>query len=132
MKYTAKQYAQALMESLEGTSPGDQEKVLDNFVKILAENNEIRNFEAIAEEFHKLELAKQGVKQVEIQSAHPLNRENEKEILDELNKLVKGKLEVKKKINEDLIGGVVIQLEDKVIDASIKHQLEQLKEQLTK
>jgi len=132
MKYTAEQYAQALMESLEGTSPSDQENVLDNFVKILAENNEIRNFESIAEEFHKLELGKQGIKQVQIQSAHPLNRENEKEILDELNKLVKGKLEVKKKINEDLIGGVVIQLEDKVIDASIKHQLEQLKEQLTK
>ncbi len=131
MKYSPKQYAQALMQSLEGTSPGDQEKVLDNFVKILAENNEIRNFEAIAEEFHKLELGNQGIKQVEIQSAHPLNRENEKEILDELNKLVKGKLEVKKKVNEDLIGGVVIQLEDKVIDASIKHQLEQLKENLS-
>lgn len=131
MKYSAKQYAKALMDSLEGVKPGDEEKVLDNFVKILAENNDTRQFEGIAEEFHKLELSKKGIQQVEIRSAHALSKENEKEVLKELNKLVKGDLEVKKRVDEDLIGGVVIRMEDQIIDASVKHQLEQLKENLS-
>jgi len=132
MKYSAKQYSLALMQSLQDTSPKDQEKVLDNFVKVLAENNDLRLFDQIEQEFHKLDLAKQGIKQVEVKSAHPLNKENERAILEQLNKLVKGKVELKKEVDERLIGGVVIRMEDQVIDASVKNQLEQLKENLGK
>lgn len=131
MKYSAKQYAQALMDSLDGTNPADMEKVLDNFVKILAENNDLRQFDEISEEFHKLELAKKGISQVEVVSAHPINRENEKEILHELNKLVKGDIELKKKLDENIVGGVVIRMDDQVLDASVKSSLEQLKKELS-
>ncbi len=131
MKFSAKQYAKALMDAIQETNPKDQDKVLDNFAKILADNNDLRLYDQIAEEFHKLDLAKQGIKQVEVKSAHPLSRENEKAIVDELNKLVKGKIELKKEVDERLIGGVLIQMEDQVIDASVKNQLEQLKNNLS-
>jgi F-type H+-transporting ATPase subunit delta len=131
MKFSAKQYALALMDSLGTTDPKDEGKVLDNFVKVLAENNDLRLFDEIEQEFHKLDLAKQGIKQVEVKSAHPLNKENEKAILEELNKIVKGKIELKKEVDERLIGGVVIRMEDQVIDASVKNQLEQLKDNLS-
>ena len=130
MKYSAKQYAQALLDSLHETDPKDTDKVLDNFVKVLAEKNDLRMFDDIASEFHKLELAKKGIKEVEITSAHPINHENEKEIIHELNKLVKGDFEVKKKIDEKLIGGVVIKVDDKMLDASVRNNLEQLKNNL--
>ncbi len=119
------------METLESTRPNDQEQVLDNFVKILSENNDLRLFEAMAEEFHKMELAKQGITQAEVTTAHPLSRENEQEIIHELNKLAKGHYELKKKVDENLIGGVVIRMDDKMIDASVKNQLEQLKMNLS-
>ncbi len=130
MKYLAKQYAQALIEALESASPKDQEVILDNFVKVLADNNDLRLFEQIAEEFHKLELAQKGIKQVEVTTAHPLNKENEQAIIHELNKLVKGNLQLKKKVDESVIGGVVIRLEDQMLDASLKHNLEQLRKDL--
>lgn len=132
MKFSAKQYAQALMDSLESVGPKDQDRVLDNFAKVLAENNDLRMYEAIEEEFHKLELQKKGIKQVEITSARPLSHQNEKEIIEELNQLVKGKVELKKKVDEQLIGGVVIQMEDQIIDVSVKNQLDQLKNNLSK
>lgn len=130
MKYSPKQYAAALMDSLQSTSPGDQEKVLDNFVKVLAENNDLRLFDQIAEEFHKLDLNRQGIKQVNVKSAHPLTKENEKAILEELNKLAKTKFELKQEVDEQLIGGVVIQMDDRQLDASVKNNLEQLKKEL--
>jgi F-type H+-transporting ATPase subunit delta len=131
MKYSARQYAQALIEALEGVAPSDEEKILDNFVEVLASNNDLRMFDDISQEFHKLELVKKGIKQVEITSAKPISRENEHQIVEELNKLVKGKIEVKKTIDEKLIGGVIIQMEDQMIDASVKNNLEQLKKGLS-
>lgn len=130
MRFSAKQYAKALMDVLSDTDPKDTDKVLDNFARTLSENSDLRLYDQIAEEFHKLELAQQGIRQVEVKSAKPLNRENEKIILEELNKLVKGRIELKKSIDERLIGGVVIQMEDQVLDASVKNQLEQLKNNL--
>ncbi len=131
MKFTAKQYAQALIDSLSDTDPKDQGKVLDNFVKILAENNDLRIFADISSEFHKLELAKKGIKEVEVTSAHPINRENEEQIIKELNKLVKGDFELKKKVDENIIGGIVIKVDDQMIDASVKNNLEQLKKEIS-
>ena len=118
------------MDSLSETDPKHSDQVLDNFVKILAENNDVRLFEEISDEFHKLELAKKGIRQVEVTSAHPLNRENEHEIIEQLNKLAKTKVEVRKKIDEQLIGGVIIRLDDQLLDASVKNNLQQLKKTL--
>ena len=132
MKYSARQYAEALMDSLEGAAPKDQDVVLDNFVKILAANNDTRLVDEIAEQFRKLELQKKGIKQVEITSAHALKPQTEARIVDELNRLAHGKLEVTKKVDEQLIGGVVVRLEDQVLDASVKNNLEQLKQELEK
>jgi F-type H+-transporting ATPase subunit delta len=131
MKFSPKQYAQALMDSLEETDPKHAELILDNFVSILAANNDLRMYDEIASEFHKIELKKKGIKQAEVISAKPISKENEQMILQELNKLVKGHYELKKKIDEQLIGGVVIRIDDQMIDASIKNELEELKEELT-
>lgn len=130
MKFGAKDYAKALMETLELTAPNNESQVLDNFVKVLAENNDLRLFSEISDEFHKFELARKGIKQVEITSAHPINHENEKQILEELNKLAKQKVEIKKSIDENLVGGVVIRMDDRLLDASVKNDLEQLKQEL--
>lgn len=132
MKFLPKQYAQALIDSLSETDPKDTDKVLDNFVKVLAENNELRQFDQIAQEFHKLELNKKGIKQVEVTSAHPLSKENEQHILKELNKLVKNDLELVKKLDEKLIGGLVVRMDDQLIDTSVKSNLDKLKKELIK
>ncbi|HYE22218.1 MAG TPA: ATP synthase F1 subunit delta [Verrucomicrobiae bacterium] len=130
MKPSAKQYAQALFETLQSTNPKDQNQVLENFVKALAENNDLKMFDQIEEEFHRLELAAKGTTMANVTSAKPLAVDSEKQLVSHLNELVKGKVELKKKIDENLIGGVVIQMEDTVIDASVKRSLEDLKSNL--
>ncbi len=131
MKYSSKQYAQALYESLEGTDPKDMDLVLNNFVEVLALNNDVKKFDEIELEFHKLELEKKGGKLAEVTSAKPLSKENERDIIHELNKLVKGDIELKKKIDEKILGGVIIQMDDKRIDASVRGELNKLKKDLS-
>jgi F-type H+-transporting ATPase subunit delta len=132
MKFTAKQYAQALYDSLEGTDPKDIDLVLNNFVEVLALNNDVRIFEQIEEEFHKLELAKDGKKLAEVTTAQPLSKDSERDIIKELNKIVKGDVELKKKIDEKILGGVIIKVDDQLIDASVRGELGKLKNELTK
>ncbi|MBI4049426.1 MAG: ATP synthase F1 subunit delta [Candidatus Doudnabacteria bacterium] len=132
MKFTAKQYAQALYEALQATSPSDTEAVLDNFVQILATNSDLRMFDDIASEFHKQELAVKGVKQAVVTSASPINNANEQAIVEALNKIVKSKIELDKKLDPSLVGGVVVQVDDLFLDSSVKANLEELKESLSK
>jgi F-type H+-transporting ATPase subunit delta len=130
MKYTAKQYAKALMDALETRSPKDQDKILDNFVEVLARNSDLKLYDDISQEFHKLELKAKGITQANVTTAHPLGADAEKKLVKELNEFIKGKVEIKKKVDANLIGGVVVQLEDTLIDASVKRSLEDLKNNL--
>lgn len=130
MKFTSLQLAQALHQTLETTRPEDTDKVLDNFMAVLKENNALHLFEQVIAEFHKFELEKKGIKEVTVKSAKPLSKSNEKEIIESMNKIVNSKIELKKQIDESLIGGVLVSVDDTVIDASVKNQLEQLKNNL--
>lgn len=132
MKYLPKQYASALFEALQGSAPSDSEKVLDNFVKILAENNDLKLFEQISQEFHQLDLTQKGIKLAQVTSAKPISSNNEKEIVETLNILLKSKIELKKSVDENLVGGVVIRVDDLLIDASVKNSLNRLKQDLSK
>lgn len=131
MKFSAKQYAQALFDSVEGTDPKDLDLVLNNFVEVLAANNDVKIFSEIEDEFHKLELEKKGGRVAEVTTAQPISKDNEREIIKELNKLVKGDVELRKKIDERILGGVVIRMDDQLIDASVKGELDKLKDELS-
>jgi F-type H+-transporting ATPase subunit delta len=131
MKLTAHQYAKTLFEALQDTPTKDHDTVVENFAQALAFNNDITMVEEIAEEYEKLEKAGKGIKIAEVTSAHPLEKTTEHEIIEQLNELVQSKVELKKKIDEKIIGGVVIKVDDTLIDASVKRSLEDLKNNLT-
>lgn len=130
MKFTAKQYAVALYEALESTKPSEVGKILDNFVKVLAENNDLKLAPQVIDEVHKLTLRRRGVKQVKVISAHELSKPNEQAIVETLNRFMASKVELKKQIDEQLVGGVVIEVDDLLIDGSLKNALDELKESL--
>ena len=128
MKLTSTQYAAALFDAVSETAPHDHDKVLDNFVKILAQNGDLGKYEEIDNEFRKLKLESQGIKEAEVTLAKEAQMNHA--IIEELNKIVKGKLEIKQKIDESIIGGVVVRVDDTLIDASEKTQLNNLNQSL--
>jgi F-type H+-transporting ATPase subunit delta len=128
MKLTTTQYAQALYDATVETGPKDHDKVLDNFVKILAENGDLPKIDDIEKEFKRIEREAKGIKEVNVTFAHSL--ENNSKIMDELNKVVEGKVEFKTTVDESIIGGVVVRVENTLIDGSVKTQLNNLNNQL--
>jgi len=130
MKLTARQYAKALHDSLQDTAAKDHDTVLDNFANALAMNNDLGMFSHISEEYDRLEKESKRIKFAEATSASPLDKKTEQEIVAKLNGMVAGSVELKKKIDEKILGGVVIRLDDTLIDASVKNSLEELKSEI--
>jgi F-type H+-transporting ATPase subunit delta len=129
MKLTSQQYAQALFDAVSETAPHDHDKVLDNFVRILAQNGDLGKYDEIDAEFRKLKTESQGIKEAELTVAK--KTELNHTIIAELNKVISGKLEIKQKIDESIIGGVVVRVDDTLIDASVKTQLDNLNKELS-
>jgi len=128
MKISAKQFAIALYDSLQEVSPADQEKVLDNFVQVLKETGAINIFPKIEQEFIVYQKKQRGITDVNVTFAR--RDVDEKVVLDELNKLISGNKEVKKQVDEGLVGGVMIETEDQRVDASVKRLLGRFRESL--
>ena len=130
MKITSQQYATALFDAISETAPHDHDKVLDNFVKILGQNGDLGKYDEIDAEFRKLKLSSQGIQEAEVTVAKEV--EFNRTIVEELNKAIGGKIEIKKNIDESIIGGVVVRVDDTLIDASVKGQLNHLNSTLKK
>lgn len=130
MRYTSKQYATALHQALEEIKPEDQDKVLDNFVAVLRQHGDLEKFAEIGEAFLEYEKTAKGLKLAEVTSARKLSGAEEEKIIRELNNYIGGRVELKKRIDEGLIGGIVVKIGDELIDGSIKKNLQELKSQL--
>ena len=66
----------------------------------------------------------------EVRSAVPLDDKQQQELAAALSKATKKKVEVKVIVDPSVLGGVVAQVGDTVIDGTIKHRLDQMKEQV--
>jgi len=133
MKITAKQYALSLYETIDGKSSSEVKVVIKKFVEILAEQNQISKAEKIIVEFLKIWNDKHGIVEVQATSAKVLDEEAVKLLKNYIVKLAGAKeVIMNQEINKDILGGVIIRYGDKVVDGSLKTQLEDLKEKLTK
>ncbi len=127
MKYSTRQYAQALYEALHATADADHEKILDKFVALLQENGDLGKFTEIEQAFVEHEKTAKGIKIAEVTTARKMPASEEEKLVRELNDYLGEKVELKKKVDEGILGGVIIQIEDKLIDGSVRRNLQDLK-----
>lgn len=130
MKYTPRQYAQAFFEALHATRDSDHKKILDNFAAMLAQNGDLGKFTEIEQAFLAHEKTAKGIKTADVTTARKLSSSEEHQLITELNDYLETKVELKQKIDEGILGGVIVQVEDELIDGSIKRNLQDLKNNL--
>jgi len=66
----------------------------------------------------------------EVRSALPLDAKQQKRLAEALGKATGKNVEVKVIVDPTVLGGIVARVGDVVIDGTVRHRLEQLKEQL--
>lgn len=131
MKINPKKYALALYESV-ALEEGSIENLLKNFVKILAKNNDLSKAKKIEIEFNKIWNKKKGIVDANIISAKKTDKET-LEIIENYIKKISGSpnVNMQEEIDKDMIGGIIIKYEDKILDGSLRTSLKTLKEKLS-
>ncbi len=123
--------------------PADKKNVLYNifekrisgdalsFLNFVLEKNREDLLTDIFKEFNTLVNKKNGVVKATVYSAGELNDETKKKIDVNFSKKINKKISADYMVNPDLIGGVVVRIEDTVYDSSVRHQLALLSKKLS-
>jgi F-type H+-transporting ATPase subunit delta len=121
--------SRAKREALEQLLTGANEYFL-NFVRLLAEKGRIGEIEDVHEEWERLLAAEERVLELELITAIELSDKETAEIVGQIEKASGRKVEAKRSVDPNLIGGIIIQAGSQRLDASVRHRLEQLREEL--
>jgi F-type H+-transporting ATPase subunit delta len=89
-----------------------------------------RHLPQILEQVSELAAEARNSVVAEVRTAIPLDGEQRKKLAEALSKATGKRVEVKVLVDPSVIGGVVAKVGDTVIDGTIKHRLEQLREQV--
>lgn len=115
-------------EVLEKIFTGRVNKLTLAIFDIITSKNREPLLPAIAEEFHHAYNAYKNVGEASVTTAVPLDAQLRSEIEKIVRKLSdKKEVELKEKVDADMIGGFVLNVGDRQIDASIKNKLKALK-----
>ncbi|MDF1822613.1 MAG: F0F1 ATP synthase subunit delta [Alcanivoracaceae bacterium] len=110
---------------------GDQlDEPGSNLVAQLAQHNRLPLLPTIFRLFHELKAAQQNVADVEVISAFELDDAETSKLVAALEKRFGKEVQVRKAVDESLIGGVLVRAGDTVIDSSVRGRLQKLAEQL--
>jgi F-type H+-transporting ATPase subunit delta len=109
---------------------GSDELVV-NFVKLLAEKGRAAELDEVTNELDALVAAEQRVLDVELTTAHELGDQEFGRIVGRIEAASGRKVQAERKVDPDLIGGIVLQAGSMRLDASVRGRLERLRHELT-
>ena len=131
MKKTPKKYAEALLDLTEEKNKKEIENVIKNFIRILVLNNDLAKFQEIISEYEKLADSKNNIVRAKVTSAKELENDSLNLVSNFIKEVTKAEeVILEKEIRKELIGGMVINYQDKVLDLSLQNKIKELKEKM--
>ncbi|MBI3039570.1 ATP synthase F1 subunit delta [bacterium] len=101
-----------------------------DFIHTLLRKHRFDLLSIISDEVERLYRKAKSIVRVQVKSAVSL-KEDEIELLRErLNKMVNGNVEIFETLDPSIMGGLVIWMEDKLLDGSVKTRLELLRDKM--
>ena len=101
------------------------------FIMQIADQKREGLLEVICEEFIRQYNIEHNIAKVHLSTATKLNDAQRKEVLNFIDKNYDFKsVNLVETVDEDLIGGLILRIEDKQIDGSIKRKLQDIKQEL--
>jgi len=109
---------------------GSHETVV-NFLRLIAGKGRASEIAEIVAELDTLVAAEHRVLDVELTTAHELSDEEFGRILEQIETASGRTVQAERKVDPDLIGGIVLQAGSMRLDASVRGRLERLRHDLT-
>lgn len=132
MRISSKQYAQALIEAVSDKKGKAADEAFDNFVKLLAQNNDLKLADEICRQVENIYNEQNGILEAEVISAEKLAKKEE-EIKNQIKSDTGAQdIILKNIIDKDILGGMIIKYGDKVVDTSLRTRLVDMRKHLAK
>jgi len=112
---------------LEAAKTGD---LVRRFVGVVGGNRRLFALRAMIEAFLNQLAKRRGEITVQVSSARPLSAEQSAALNEALRRAVGQKINVEAKVEPDLIGGLVVRVGSRMVDTSIRTQLQKLRRAL--
>ncbi|NQY42834.1 MAG: F0F1 ATP synthase subunit delta [Legionellales bacterium] len=113
-----------LLQSLLGNKIKDTQK---NFIELLIHNRRLKSLKTISKVYTRLLNEYMSVSHVEVISSVELSGDMKKRLQEKLQKKLQCKqVELDCVIDETIIGGLIVKIDDQVIDGSVKNKISHL------
>jgi F-type H+-transporting ATPase subunit delta len=109
---------------------GEADELVRNFLMLTAEKGRIGEIEEIVNEFERLMARRERRLNVELTTAYELSDEDAEEIVKQIEDASGRTVEATRKVDPNLIGGLVLQAGSLRVDASVRGRLERLRREL--
>jgi F-type H+-transporting ATPase subunit delta len=100
------------------------------FLHLLVDKKRISFINEIADELHALYETHKGILMVRVTTAIPMDETIERKVKDKLHAETKKDIRIEAITDPGIIGGMILQMEDKIIDGSVRFRLQTLQKEL--
>ena len=108
------------------------DELVANFLELLIENHRMPAIFRVRRVYDELWAEENKLLAVQITSAVELDDKVIKDIGDEIGKRTGRKIDLTAEVEPDILGGIVVQVGNSIMDASIRNRLERLRKQVAK
>ena len=119
----------SLMDKLLGEQIG---QTVRKFLYLLIDRRRQNLLPMIEREFVALADERRQIVEARVASAAALTPDQEGRLVEQLGRLTGKKVRVVKELRPDLIGGIMVQIGDHVMDGTIAHALDRMRQELSK
>ena len=109
---------------------GGAQPEVHNFVRLLAERGRLQDVPQIFALYEDGLRAERGIVVAEVTTAEPLGPIEQELVRERLASLVGRQVEIRSRVDPDIIGGIIARVGDQLIDGSVINQLRRLRARL--
>ena len=108
------------------------DETVRNFLELLIEKHRVPAIQRIRREYDALWEEANKLLPVEVTSAIELDPQTVEQIGDKIGERTGRKVQLESKVDPDILGGIVVRVGDRILDASIANRLESLRKQVAR
>ena len=125
--FSTQEKVDGLRRAIDGAEP-----IFLNFLELLLENHRMPVIFRIRREYDRLWKERNKLLPVHVTSAVELDEQTVQNIGDRIAEQTGRRVELSSRVEPDILGGIVVQVGNQVLDASIRNRLETLRKQVAR
>ena len=103
-----------------------------NLARLLIRRNRFDALPSILEAYEELSLQARGIAVADVTTAVELSESERQQVSEQLARIFGSEVEVRARVDEGIIGGLVARIGDQLIDGSVRTQLRELRSSLSR